>query len=100
MSAVLAWFLGTKVGRWLVGVAAIIAAGIATYWIAHRKGAVAQKAADDAAQRQSFADAAQAAVETYNAAGRAAQQVQQAAAQRPAPDPVAHDDFDNTGLGS
>lgn len=98
MTALWAWFIGTKVGRWIVGIGAVLAALAVAWLTGHHKGAETQAATDAKAQGQSAAEAAQNAVETYHDATQAAQQAQVAAAKQPAPDVVKRDDFDNTGV--
>lgn len=98
MSALWTWFVSTRVGRWIVGLGAIVAAFAATYLIAHRKGADVQKQEDLASNAQAAVEAANAAHDVQATASSAAQTVEVQAEKQPAPDPVKRDDFDNTGL--
>lgn len=98
MTRIWAWFLGTRVGRGCVVIAALITAFVATWFIACSKGKTAQKNTDLASAAQEAIQAANAAADTREAAGEAVQAVQQKAAERPAPDPVTRNDFNNTGL--
>lgn len=98
MTGIWAWFLGTRAGRGCVVIAALIAAFVATWFVARSKGKTAQKSTDLASAAQEMVQAANAAADTREAASEAVQAVQQKAATRPAPDPVARNDFNNTGL--
>lgn len=52
------WFVTTKFGRWVIGIAAVIAAFVVTWWLAHIQGANAQAIKDAKAQDESLAEAA------------------------------------------
>jgi hypothetical protein len=71
MSALWAWFLSTKVGRWIVGIGVVLAALAAALAVAfvkgHQKGADEQATADKAKDAQSLADAAEQAVKATQA---------------------------------
>jgi hypothetical protein len=92
-----AWFLGTRVGRGCVVVAALVAAFVATWFVARSKGKAAQKTTDLASAAQDVLQAANVAADTQEAAQEAVQTVREEAAKRPAPDPVTRNDFNNTG---
>jgi hypothetical protein len=70
MSALWAWFLSTTIGRWIVGVGAVLAAlavAIASAFLYGRgKGKGEQATADKAKDAQSLAQAAQEAVDAAN----------------------------------
>lgn len=70
MSALWAWFLSTTVGRWVVGIGAVLAAlsvAIASSFLYGRsKGANAQASKDKAKDAESLAQAAQEAVNAAN----------------------------------
>lgn len=92
----IAWFMGTKVGKWLAVALALLAA-VATEWIvARHRGAKAQAATDAEAQAAEQIAAAKAAQQTYTDASEAAAKVQQVAQAQPAPDTAGRTDFDNT----
>lgn len=52
------WFVSTKFGRWVIGIAALVAAFIAAWWMAHMQGASAQAVKDAKAQQDAQADTA------------------------------------------
>lgn len=94
LAAAWSWFIGTKVGRWIVGVCAVVAALGAALLVAFVKGRQHGK-------REGLADAAEQAVKDARAAqqvttdaAQAAEQVRQDAAKQPPPDPVKRDDLD------
>jgi hypothetical protein len=62
-----AWFVSTKIGRWLVGIAVTLAAVAAALVVAFVKGKHAQADKDAAKDDQSLADAAQQVVTAANA---------------------------------
>ena len=94
MSAILAWFAGTRVGRWIVGIGTVILAALALAFTAFLKGKHAQADQDKAKDAQAQQRAAQAAQDTYTAASDAAAKVQADAAKQPPPDPGKRDDLD------
>lgn len=96
MTGIWAWFLSTRVGRWTIGIGAVLAAfGVAClYWFERGKHDGKQEGLADAAEQA--AKDAQAAATTYADASQAALQVAQQAAKQPPPDPVKRDDLDNT----
>lgn len=61
------WFITTRFGRWVIGVAAIIAAFVVTWWLAHIQGANAQAIKDAKAQDASLAEAAQQTIDAAQA---------------------------------
>ena len=61
----LEWFASTKIGRWLIGLAAAILMALALAYAAFRKGKHAQADADNAKDAETIANAAQV---TVNAA--------------------------------
>lgn len=92
------WFLGTMIGRWIVGIGAVLAAVAALAAVAFLKGRHAQADADKAKDAKQQADAERVAQQVQTDAAKAAEQVQKDAEKRPAPDTVKRDDFDNTSL--
>ena len=94
MTAILAWLAGTKLGRWAVGIGAVLAAIAAAclYWFERGKRTQADR--DKAKDAEATQRAAQTAQETFTAASDAAAKVQANAAKQPPPDPVKRDDFD------
>lgn len=91
-----AWFVSTRVGRWLVGAVLAVGALAIGLWMMYAKGKRVQAGSDAAKDAQSLADAAQNALDTANAASEAANKVRQDAASQPPPDPMNRDDFNNT----
>lgn len=61
-----AWFVSTRAGRWIVGVAALIASVAGIALAAFLKGRRTQADADKAKDAQSLAEAAQKAVNAAN----------------------------------
>ena len=96
MIALWTWFVGTRIGRWLVGLGVILAAVGAMALAMFEKGKHAQAAKDQAKDAEAVQRAAQAAQETFTAASDAAAKVQADAAKQPPPDPIKRDDFDGT----
>lgn len=98
LAAIGKWFLSTRVGRWIVGIGAVVVAMLGLFavgWLKGRKHEAAADEAKDAAEQVKQAQVAQA---TYQAASDAAEQVRQDAAEQPAPDTTNRTDFDNTGF--
>ena len=58
-AAAWSWFSGTKIGRWIIGAALVIAGLLAALAIAFVKGKQSQASVDDAKDAQSMADAAE-----------------------------------------
>jgi hypothetical protein len=90
------WFLGTTIGRWTVGIGAVVVAMLSLFavgWLKGRKHEAEADQAKDAAEQVKQAKVAQ---ETYQAATDAAEQVRQDAAKQPAPDTKNRTDFDDT----
>lgn len=54
------WFLTTKLGRWLAGIAAVLAAILGVWLAGHRSGKQAQKHKDDEASSEANHKAAEA----------------------------------------
>ena len=94
MTKLWGWFLGTKAGRWIVGVFAVVGALIAALAIAFVKGKHSQAAKDKAKDAEAAQQGAQVAQQTFTAATDAAAKVQADAAKQAPPDPVERDDFD------
>lgn len=90
------WFLSTTIGRWIVGVFAVLAALAAALAIAFVKGKHAQAAKDQAKDAEASQQAAQVAQQTFTAANNAAAKVQADAAKQAPPDPINRDDFNGT----
>jgi hypothetical protein len=90
-----AWFVGTRIGRWIVGIALTLAGLAAALAVAFVKGKHAQADTDKAKDAQAAQRAAQAAQDTQQAASDAADKVRQDAAKQPAPDTKNRTDFDN-----
>lgn len=67
-----AWFVGTKVGRWLVGTALVIAGLATALFIAFKKGKHAQAKTDEAKNADAAAQSEQ---EAANAAKRSSDAV-------------------------
>jgi hypothetical protein len=65
-AAVWRWFLSTTVGRWIVGIGAVLLGILALAYTAFLKGKHAQVAKDQAKDAQSLAEAAQEAVNAAN----------------------------------
>src|SRR5574337_44144 len=90
------WFVGTRIGRCLVGLGVLLAALGAMALAMFEKGKHAQAAKDQAKDAEAAQRAAQAAQETFTAASNAAAKVQAGAAKQPPPDPIKRDDFNGT----
>lgn len=88
------WFLSTSVGRWIVGIGAVLLGVLALAYTAFLKGKHAQATKDQAKDAEAAQRAAQAAQQTFTAATDAATKVQAAAAKQPPPDTVKRDDLD------
>ncbi len=91
-----AWLATTRIGRWFIGVGAVILAALALASAAFLKGKHSQADKDKAKDAEAAQWAAQAAQETFTAATDAAAKVQVDAAKQPPPDPITRDDFDDT----
>lgn len=90
------WLVGTKLGRALLAIGAVLfAIGVAVL-AGFEKGKYTEAKANAKQRIQDAADAAKVAGQTYADADAAAQKVQQQAQQQPPPDPVKRDDLDNT----
>lgn len=96
MSAILAWLAGTRLGRWAIGLFALLVAFGAAVFTAFLKGKHAQAAKDQAKDAEAAQRAAQAAQQTFTAASGAAAKVQADAAKQPPPDPIKRNDFNGT----
>lgn len=96
MSAILAWIAGTKFGRWIVGVGAVLVALLAALAVAFVKGEHRQASKDAAKDAQALQQAAQEAAAVNTDASAAAAKVEQQANATHPPDPVKRDDFDTT----
>lgn len=96
MTALWAWFIGTRIGRWIVGVSLVIAGLAAALFVAFLKGKHSQADKDAAKQAQAVAEGEHVAQQVQTDATQAAAKVQQDAAKQPSPDPVKRDDFNNT----
>lgn len=96
LSAAWTWFVGTKVGRWLVGMTLALAGLAAALFVAFLKGKHAQARTDEAKAAQASKEAAQTAATVQADAAQAAQKVQADAAKQPPPDTVKRNDLDNT----
>lgn len=83
MTDVWAWFLGTRVGRGCVVIAALIAAFVATAFVARSKGKTAQKNTDLASAAQEMVQAANAAAKQTQDAAQTRADVEAAAALLP-----------------
>ena len=92
MSALWAWFLGTTIGRWIVGIGAVIVAVAAAVLVAFVKGKHAQADTDKAKDAGAAQRAAQ---DVQTDASAAVAKVRADAAKQPAPDPVEREDFNN-----
>lgn len=90
------WFVGTKFGRWIVGVSLVIAGLGAALFVAFLKGKHAQADTDKAKDAAEQIQQVKVAQQTQQAASDAAEQVRQDAAKQPAPDVTGRTDFDNT----
>ena len=90
------WFLSTALGRWIVGIGAVLLGILALAYTAFLKGKHAQATKDQAKDAEAAQRAAQAAQETFTAASDAAAKVQADAAKQPPPDTVKRDDLNNT----
>jgi gas vesicle protein len=66
MSALWAWFLGTRIGRWIVGIGAVIAAIAAAVLVAFVKGKHSQADTDKAKEAGAEQRAAQAVTDAAN----------------------------------
>lgn len=95
ITAAWTWFTGTKLGRWLIELAAILAAAGAAYFYVYTRGKHAQAKTDAAKDASVQADAVKVAAQTYTDASQAAAKVVEQAKAEPAPDPVKREDFDN-----
>lgn len=96
MSGIWTWFLGTTIGRWIVGLGAVLAAAAVLAYTMFLKGKHAQADTDAAKVAEQYAKDAQAAQATYTAANDAVAKVQADVAKQPPPDPVKRDDLDDT----
>ena len=90
------WFLSTSVGRWIVGIGAVLLGALALAYTAFLKGKRTQADRDKAKDAEAAQRAAQAAQEAFKAASDAAAKVRADAAKQPPPDPIKRDDFDGT----
>lgn len=88
------WFLSTTLGRWIVGICAVLLGILALAYTAFLKGKHAQAAKDQAKDAEAEQQAAQVEQQTFTAASDAAAKVQSDAARQPAPDTVKRDDLD------
>jgi type VI protein secretion system component VasK len=91
-----AWFITTKIGRWIVGFGAVIAG---MFWLAllmFWKGRRSQAGKDQAKRADDAVKQAQAAQDTYQAATEAAGKVRKDADKKAPPDPDKRNDFDST----
>lgn len=96
MSALWAWFVGTRVGRWIVGVALTLAALGAALAVAFVKGKQHQADADKARDAQSLAEAAEQAVK----ASTVRKEIENATAKLPdAPPQRVGDAYPDTAAG-
>lgn len=86
------WFLGTTLGRWIVGIGAVLAAIAVLAYTAFLKGKHAQADTDKAKDAEQEVQAVQQATELQHAA----QQAADAVPAPKAPDPVKRDDLDTT----
>jgi hypothetical protein len=91
-----AWFVGTRIGRWIVGIALTLAGLAAALAVAFVKGKHAQADKDEAQRAKETAESAQVAADVQRDAANAADKVRQDAAKQPAPDPDKRNDFDST----
>ena len=96
MMALWGWFVGTKIGRWLVGVTLVIVGLFAALAVAFVKGKHAQADEDKAAQAEEQAAFDRLAHQTQTDAAQAAARVQQDAVKQPVPDTTNRTDFDGT----
>lgn len=96
MSAFIAWFASTTIGRWIIGIGAVILAALGLGAFAFLKGKEHQADADKAKDAQERADAARMAQQVQTDAVKAAAQAQQDAAKQPPPNPDKRDDLDTT----
>lgn len=95
LGTIWAWFVGSKFGRALLAIGAVLfAIGIAALG-GFEKGKYAEAKANAKQRIKDAADAARVAQHTYADADAAAQQVQRQAKQQPPPDTVKRDDLDN-----
>lgn len=90
------WFLSTTIGRWIVGIGAVLAAAAGLAAVAFLKGKHAQAAKDQAKDAEAAQRAAQVAQDVQTDASAAVAKVQADAAKQPPPDPVKREDLDNT----
>lgn len=96
LAAAWRWFLGTTLGRWIVGTGAVALALAVALYMAFRKGKHAQADADKAKDAKQQADAAHVAQQVQTNAAKAAEQVQKDAAKQPPPDTTNRNDFNDT----
>lgn len=90
------WFLSTAIGRWIVGIGAVLAAAAVLAFTAFMKGKHAQATTDAAKNAEAQQRAAQVAQDVQTDASAAVAKVQADAAKQPAPDPIKRDDFNDT----
>lgn len=64
--AIWTWFIGTKVGRWIVGLVLVIAGLVAALFVAFLKGKHSQVKTDDATAAQAQVDTVQASLDAAN----------------------------------
>ena len=96
LAAVWRWFLSTTIGRWIVGIGAVLLGILTLAYTAFLKGKHAQAAEDQANDAEAAQRAAQEAQQTFTAASDAVAKVQADAAKQPPPDPIKRDDFNDT----
>lgn len=96
LAAVWKWFLSTTIGRWIVGIGAVVLALAVALYMAFRKGKHAQADADKAKDAKQQADAERVAQQVQTDAAKASEQVQKEASKQPAPDTTHRTDFDDT----
>ena len=92
------WFLGTTIGRWIVGIGAVALALSVALYVAFRKGKHAQATTDEAKDAAEQVQAAQDAQQTYQQATEAAAKVEADAKAAPPPDTVKRDDLDRKSV--
>lgn len=90
------WFLGTTVGRWIVGIGAVLVGIAALAYVAFRKGKHAQADTDKAKDAKVQADAVVVAQQVQTDATTAMAKVQADAAKQPPPDEVKRDDLNTS----
>lgn len=96
LTAAWSWFVGTKVGRWIVELVAILAGFGAALGYVYFKGKHAQAAKDQAKDAKVAVEAAQVAQQVQTDASAAVAEVQADAAKQPAPDTESRDDLNTT----